>query len=505
MATALPSCSAMSSAAAAAVTRRSLAAQVAGRSGGSVSAVASAAASSLLNIGTSSSASAVGGNTNAHGHAIASGRSIHIHARSSWPAAGGDKFDNKPPLSSFKKIGPVRVLSSGSKKDFYDVLGVARGSDKGTIKKAYFKLAKQYHPDTNKDDEKAADKFKEVTEAYEVLSDDKQRELYDQFGHAGVDPNSGFGGGGGPGGMGGNPFGGAGGFQGFEGFNFGDGSFHFSSGGGPGGQEIDPEELFDAFFGAGRRRPRGPRRGADLQMHVRLSFMEAVFGSSQDLHLRYQVRNPETGAVDIKEREVTVETPAGIDHGMNLRLSGQGAEGDPGAPRGNLIVQVLVDDDDYFQRDGSDVHTEVPISIVQAILGGTVDVKTLTGTVEVTVPKGCQTGAKLALRGKGIERLHGAMKGNQIVHLKIEIPKEITPRQEELLREFDEETKGSGRGISGGIKKAVGSAFERFFGGSGDHDEKKSDEAGEKDKNKDATSSENKDTDDEEYEQRKQA
>ena len=235
MATALPSCSAMSSAAAAAVTRRSLAAQVAGRSGGSVSAAASAA-SSLLNTGPScSSSSAVGGNTNAHGHAIASGRSIHIHARSSWPAAGGDKFDNKPPLSSFKKIGPVRVLSSGSKKDFYDVLGVARGSDKGTIKKAYFKLAKQYHPDTNKDDEKAADKFKEVTEAYEVLSDDKQRELYDQFGHAGVDPNSGFGGGGGPGGMGGNPFGGAGGFQGFEGFNFGDGSFHFSSGGGPGG------------------------------------------------------------------------------------------------------------------------------------------------------------------------------------------------------------------------------------------------------------------------------
>ena len=495
MATALPSCSAMSSAAAAAVTRRSLAAQVSGRSGGSVSAVAS-----LLNIGASSSASC-SGNTNAHGHAIASGRSIHIHARSSWPTAGGGKFDNKPPLSSFKEIGPVRALSSGSKKDFYDVLGVARGSDKGTIKKAYFKLAKQYHPDTNKDDEKAADKFKEVTEAYEVLSDDKQRELYDQFGHAGVDPNSGFGGGG-PGGMGGNPFGGAGGF---EGFNFGDGSFHFS-GGGPGGQEIDPEELFDAFFGAGRRRPRGPRRGADLQMHVRLSFMEAVFGSSQDLHLRYQVRNPETGAADIKEREVTVETPAGIDHGMNLRLSGQGAEGDPGAPRGNLIVQVLVDDDEYFQRDGTDVHTEVPISIVQAILGGAVDVKTLTGTVEVTVPKGCQPGAKLALRGKGIERLHGAMKGNQIVHLKIEVPKEITPRQEELLREFDEETKGSGRGISGGVKKAVGSAFERFFGGSGDHDEKnESDEAGEKDKIKDTTSSENKGTDDEEYEQRKQA
>ena len=502
--TTLP-CSTMSSAAAA-VTRRSLAAQIAGRSagGGSVAA-ASVAASSLLNIGTSSSAAA---SSSAANNAIAGSRPIHIHARSSWPT-GGAKFDNKSskssasePLSS--KIGSIRILSSGSKRDFYDVLGVARGSDKGTIKKAYFKLAKQYHPDTNKDDEKAADKFKEVTEAYEVLSDDKQRELYDQFGHAGVDPNSGFGGGG-PGGMGGNPFGGAGGFQGFDGFNFGDGSFHFSSAGGPGGQEIDAEELFDAFFGAGRRRPRGPRRGADLQMHVRLSFQEAVFGSSKDLHLRYQVRNAETGGVEVKEREVTVETPPGIDHGMNLRLSGQGAEGDPGAPRGNLIVQVIVDDDEYFQRDGSDVHTEVPISVVQAILGGTVDVKTLTGTVEVTVPKGCQPGAKLALRGKGIQRLHGAMKGNQIVHLKIEIPKEITPRQEELLREFDEETKNAGRGISGGIKQAVGSAFERFFGGGGDDDKKKDDDNTDGNyKNKDTTS-ENKDSDDEDYEQRKQA
>mmetsp|Transcript_25696 Transcript_25696/g.56285 ORF Transcript_25696/g.56285 Transcript_25696/m.56285 type:complete len:515 (-) Transcript_25696:4456-6000(-) len=405
-------------------------------------------------------------------------RPIHVHARSaSFPpssAAASAKFDTL--RNNNKSIR--RPFSSGGKKDFYDVLGVPRGSDKGSIKKAYFKLAKQYHPDTNKDDDAAADKFKEVTEAYEVLSDDKQRELYDQFGHAGVDPNSGFGGG--AGGPGGNPFaGGAGGFQGFEGFNFGGdgGSFHFQSSG-PGGQEIDAEELFDAFFGAGRRRPRGPRRGADLQMHVRLSFEEAVFGSTKDLHLRYQVMDPATGAVEIKEREVEVETPPGIDHGMNLRLSGQGAEGDPGAPRGNLIVQVLVDDDEYFERDGSDVHTEVPISIVQATLGGTVDVKTLTGVVEVKIPKGCQAGTKLALRGKGIQRLNGAMKGNQIVHLNIAIPKEITPRQEELLREFDEETKGLGRGISGGIAQAVGSAFEKFFGGN-KHDggDKKDDES----------------------------
>eukprot|EP00980_Cylindrotheca_fusiformis_P023071 scaffold10095_cov68-Cylindrotheca_fusiformis.AAC.1 len=158
----------------------------------------------------------------------------------------------------------IRFFSSGggAKRDFYDVLGVSRTADKAEIKKAYFKLAKQYHPDANKDDETAADKFKEATEAYECLSDEKQRELYDQFGHAGVDPNF----------QGGNPFGGGGGNP--FGFDFGDGSFHFSSST-SGGQQLDPEELFDAFFGGGRRRPRGPRRGADLQMHVRLTFEEA--------------------------------------------------------------------------------------------------------------------------------------------------------------------------------------------------------------------------------------
>lgn len=327
----------------------------------------------------------------------------------------------------------------------------------------------------SQDDKAAADKFKEATEAYEVLSDGDRRKLYDQFGHAGVDPN--FQGGGNPFGQG-NPFGGS---DGEGGFNFHDGGFHFSSSGGGGGGQIDPEELFSAFFGGGARRPRGPRRGEDLQMHVRLSFLEAVKGASKDLHLRYQVLNRETGQIDIKEREVTVDTPPGIDHGMNLRLSGQGAEGDPGAPRGNLFVQVLVDDDDYFHRDGADVHTEAPISITQAILGGTVDVKTLNGEVEVKIPKGCQPDAKLMLRGKGIQNLNKAAKGNHIVHVKLEIPKEISPRQEELLREFDDETKSCGNGISGRIAKAAESAFGSFFGGSkGKKDKDDNDEVEEK-------------------------
>jgi len=347
----------------------------------------------------------------------------------------------------------VRHFSSGeNQRDFYNVLGVSRDADKSAIKKAYFKLAKEYHPDRNKDDAKAAEKFKEATNAYEVLSDEKQRQLYDQFGHAGVDPNSGFQ-------QGGNPFG-----QGFEGFEFRGGpgaGFEFHSGG-P-GEEIDAEELFDMFFGGGRRRPRGPRRGADLQMHVSLNFREAVFGCEKDLNLRYQVRK-KGGKVEIKEREVTVTVPAGIDNGMNLRLQGQGAEGDPGAPSGNLMVQIIVREDDYFNRDGADVHTEIGVSVVQAILGGTVDVKTLGGEVEVTVPKGTQMGAKLMLRGKGIQRLNGRGKGNHYVHLNIEIPKSLTKRQEELLREFDEESRSSGSGISGRIAKAAGSAFDTLFG-----------------------------------------
>lgn len=368
--------------------------------------------------------------------------------------------------SSSAYTSSSRAFSSSSKRDFYDVLGVGRGADKGEIKKAYFKLAKKYHPDTNKDDKAASEKFKEATEAYEVLSDDKQRQLYDTYGHAGVDPNAGFGGG--PGG--GNPFEGFGGFSGFSG---GDGSFHYSSS----GQEIDPEELFEAFFGGGaRRRNRGPRKGSDLQMHVRLSFEEAVKGCKKDLHLRYQIHNKKKNTMEVKERDVEVDVPAGIDNGMNLRLTGQGAEGDPGAPRGNLIVQILVENDEYFHRDGVDVHTECPISMTQAVLGGTVDVRTLTGIVEMKIPKGTQVDSKLMLRGKGISHLHSdGRKGNHIVHLQIEIPKKVSKRQEELLREFDEEMKHSGGGIYGRLAKAAGSAFETIFG-HGDHDKHKKDE-----------------------------
>lgn len=350
---------------------------------------------------------------------------------------------------------PRRTFST--KADFYQTLGVPKNADKATIKKAYFKLAKKYHPDTNKDDATASDKFKEVTEAYEVLSDDKQRELYDTYGHAGIDPNSGFQN------AGGNPFGG------FD-FGGGNGTFHFHSSGGGAGQ-IDPEDLFDAFFGGGARRQRGPRRGSDLQMHLNLKFDEAVFGCKKDLHVRYQIRDPSTGSIEVKDRTVECTVPPGIDTGVNLRLNGQGAEGDPGAPKGDLMVTIIVEEDDYFKRDGADVHVEIPISVTQAILGGTVEVKTLSGMAEMKIPKGCQIDTKLLMKGKGIPYLkRGKQKGNQIVHLKIQIPKKITTRQEELLREFDSETEKSGLGISGRLAKAAGSAFQSFFGGTSTKD-----------------------------------
>ena len=311
------------------------------------------------------------------------------------------------------------------------------------------------------------EKFKEVTAAYEVLSDDKQRQMYDHYGHAGVDPNYQQQGSGS-----GNPF--------EQSFSFGDGSFHFSSS--SSNSDIDAEDLLEMFFGGGGGRKksgknRGPRRGSDLQMQVQLSFMEAVFGTKKEIPLRYQVMNRESGATQTKERTVTIDTPPGIDTGMNLRFQGQGAEGDPGAPAGNLLVQIVVEEDKYFMRDGFDVHTEVPISLTQAVLGGTVEVRTLTGEVEMKIPKGCQPDTKLMMRNKGIQQVQGSRKGNQIVHLKIQIPQEISPRQEALLREFDAETAKHNLGISGRIAHAAEAAFESLFGnknkknGSSDEDD----------------------------------
>ena len=311
------------------------------------------------------------------------------------------------------------------------------------------------------------EKFKEVTAAYEVLSDDKQRKMYDHYGHAGVDPNYQQ-----QSASGNNPF--------EQSFSFGDGSFHFSTSTSETGSDIDAEDLLDMFFGGGSkksRKSRGPRRGSDLQMQVQLTFMEAVFGTKKEIPLRYQIMNRETGATQTKERAVTIDTPPGIDSGMNLRFQGQGAEGDTGAPAGNLLVQIIVEEDKYFMRDGFDVHTEVPISLSQAVLGGTVQVRTLTGEVEMKIPKGCQPDTKLMMRNKGIQQVQGSRKGNHIVHLKIQIPQEISPRQEALMREFDEETAKHNFGISGRIAHAAEAAFESLFGSKKNKNGKKNDDS----------------------------
>jgi len=349
-------------------------------------------------------------------------------------------------------VSSCKYFSTG-KRDYYEVLGVAKGSQKGLIKKAYFSLAKKYHPDANRGDTTAAEKFKEVTEAYEILSDDKKRELYDTYGHSGVDSNMNTSG------DGFHPFGQAGGFD------FGNGSFHFQTN--MGGAGIDAEDIFDAFFGAGRKKTRGPKRGSDLQMQVRLTFYEAIFGTKKNVPLRYQIRNPRTGRVQLKERDIIIDIPAGIDNNVTFQIDGEGAEGDKGAASGNLLVTPVVEEDPEkkFQRNGTDIHVEVPIPITKAILGGIVDVKTLTGDVTMKIPKGCQPDSKLLLRGRGIQAFQRNTKGDQIVHLKIKIPKHITPRQEELLHEFEEESEKAKLGFKQRFVKTAKSTLENLFPG----------------------------------------
>ena len=321
-----------------------------------------------------------------------------------------------PPRRGFRATFP----SLAKKRDFYEVLGVNKGASSSELKKAYFKLAKTHHPDTNKDDESAKKKFQEASEAYEILSDEDKKAAYDRFGHAGVE-NGGGGGGGGPGGPGGG---------------FGGGGFGGGFGGGGGGQNMDLNDLFEELF-SGRRR--GPRRGANMQYNLRLSFLEAVHGCEKPINFQFQAADPATGRAKVETRSTTVEVPAGVESGMTLQVGGQGADGDKGMPRGDLYVELTVDKDRYFKRDpakGEDVHVEVPITAAQATLGATLDVLTLDGMVELKVPAGSQPGSRLVMRNKGIQRVQSSGRGNQYVHLKLKIPTKLSQRQRELMEEF---------------------------------------------------------------------
>ncbi|CAM9385760.1 unnamed protein product, partial [Ectocarpus fasciculatus] len=305
---------------------------------------------------------------------------------------------------------------SSSKKDFYSVLGVSKNISKADLKKEYFKLAKKYHPDVNK--EKGADvKFKEISEAYEILSDDNKRQMYDAYGHAGVDPNMQQ--------QGGNPF------EGFGGFGGGFGGF------GGGGQHIEVEDLsdlFEAAFGGGGM----SKRGRDIQTTLRLSFLEAVNGCTKDVTVSYMERTDNGRQKTRKTKTVSVSVPAGVQTGMSLRVQGKGTSGAAGHRDGDLLVELDAQDDPYFNRRGADVHVEIPVPVTKAMMGCQIDVLTLTGMVEMKVPAGSQPGAQLVMKGKGIKNVNSITKGNQYVHIKVELPKSpLTDRQKELLAEFE--------------------------------------------------------------------
>lgn len=303
-----------------------------------------------------------------------------------------------------------------AKRDYYEILGVSKNASDDEIKKAYRKLAVKYHPDKNPGNKEAEEKFKEISEAHEVLSDKQKRARYDQFGHAGV---------GGAGGPGGNPFGGANNGN----FNFNGQSFNFDFGGGGGLDDI----LGSIFgFGGGQRRP---ARGADYRTTVVLSFEEAVFGT--------------TKVVSADGKDLKVKIPAGIDDGMSIRLSGKGGAAPKGGTKGDLYVFIRVKPHKHLTREGNIILSEKTISMVDAALGTEVDVETVDGNVRMKVPAGTQSGTPFKLSGHGVPLMRSdGDRGPHIVTIIVETPKNLSKRQKELLEEF-RDPKSKKRGFWG--------------------------------------------------------
>ena len=377
-----------------------------------------------------------------------------------------------PPFPMF--ITPLVKLVNHmpeQKRDYYEVLGVSKSASDDEIKKAYRKLAKKYHPDMNPGDKEAEAKFKEVNEAYSILSDKEKRARYDQFGHAGVDPNYGAGG---PGG-------------GFGGFDMGD---------------IDLGDIFGSFFGGGfggfggsGQRRNGPQKGESLRANLTITFEEAAFGCEKEINLN---RTEEcdachgsgcepgttaetcpdcrgTGVVRVQQRtggfafsstapcsrcrgtgkiihspckscggsgsvkkskRITVTIPAGIDDGQAISLRGQGNAGKNGGPAGDLIVGVRVKPHPQFRRDGTTVLYEQPVSFFQAAMGAELEIPTIDGKVKYTLPAGTQPGTTFRLRGKGIPELRGRGRGDQYVTVRVQVPTSLNSEQKEALRAF---------------------------------------------------------------------
>ncbi len=356
------------------------------------------------------------------------------------------------------------------KRDYYEVLGVDKNASEDEIKKAYKKLARKYHPDMNPGDKEAEEKFKEINEANEVLSDPEKKSRYDQFGFAGVDPNYGAGAGGGA-------YGG--------GFDFG-----------------DLGDIFGSFFGGGfgggqRRSPNAPQRGESIRASVSIDFTEAAFGCEKEVTLERSEQcatcggngcapgtTPEicpdcrgsgtvqtrrqtpmgvfastspcrkcggtgriihqpcpdcrgSGAVR-KRRTIKISIPAGIDHGQTISLRGQGNAGKNGGPAGDLLITVMVRPHELFRRDGTDVFCEAPITFTQAVLGAELEIPTIDGKVKYSIPEGTQTGTVFRLKGKGIPVLNGRGRGDQYVTVTIETPRNLNREQKDALRKFSE-------------------------------------------------------------------
>lgn len=325
------------------------------------------------------------------------------------------------------------------KRDYYEVLGVNKSATDAEIKKAYRKLAKKYHPDMNKDNPKAEDLFKEVTEAYEVLSDKEKRKLYDQFGHAAFDEGAGQGGAYGAGGQG---FGsGAGGFggQGFRGGfsgggGFGNGSFHFEGNPGDGYQEYyytgdNLDDIFDGFFGgAGKKSRSRSRDGEDVLAKVEVSFEEAALGADKVIRFR---------TPDGREQSLQVHIPAGIDSGQKIRLKGKGMPGQNGGGAGSLLLDVTVQSKPGFERKGMDIYTTVEIPFETAVLGGETIVPTLNGRVSCKIKEGTQSGTKIRLKGKGIVSMKNpSQKGDEYAVIQIRVPRNLSADAKQKLQEY---------------------------------------------------------------------
>ena len=325
------------------------------------------------------------------------------------------------------------------KRDYYDVLGIDRNADEKTIKKAYRKLAKKYHPDTNAGNPDAADKFKEVNEAYDILSDPKKKKMYDQFGHAALEAGADPGADAGAGGFGGFQSGGNGSYQEFH-FNgenmddiFGDifgNMFHGSHGGG----------FHSGFGGSGFHSGCGfggvhqqdfPQKGSDVKASINVTFDEAAFGADK----RISLSSPDgsSGA----PQTLQVHIPAGIDTGKSIRLKGKGMPGTGGGEPGDLLLKVTVGTRPGYERKGSDVYTTISIPYTTAVFGGEATVPTLYGNVICKIREGMQSGSKIRLRGKGIVSMKNpSIRGDQYVTIQIQVPQNLNYTAKEKLHEY---------------------------------------------------------------------